>query len=213
MQADLRNTVGKVVGSAGRLASTSDELNSLTESTSLGLRQQSNELDQAAAAVTQLMKAIEEVARNAASASDFSLEVDRRSHQGQENVTRTVGAIKVLASDIERTSKAFQTFAGRVASIGSVLDVIRGIAEQTNLLALNAAIEAARAGDSGRGFAVIADEVRALAQRTQESTKQISRIIDVVQQGGSCPRKWCNCHGSGSRVSGAQLITADSRAV
>jgi methyl-accepting chemotaxis protein len=123
------------------------------------------------------------VARNAVSASEASQSANQCSRQGQESVIRTVGAIETLADDIEHTAGALQALAGRIGDIGSVLDVIRGIAEQTNLLALNAAIEAARAGESGRGFAVVADEVRALAQRTQESTKQIEDIIGSVQQG------------------------------
>ena len=98
-------------------------------------------------------------------------------------MARAVGSIESLVGDMALTADALQTLAGQIGDIGSVLDVIRGIAEQTNLLALNAAIEAARAGESGRGFAVVADEVRALAQRTQESTRQIETIIGSVQQG------------------------------
>ncbi|MDX1366072.1 MAG: methyl-accepting chemotaxis protein [Pseudomonas sp.] len=183
MQTDLRGTVSQVVSSAGQLNSTSEALSAVTEDTSRGLHRQSGELDQAVTAVTELTTAIEEVARNAASASEVSQAADRCAREGQGSVTRTVGAIESLTGDMAHTADALQTLAGQVGGIGSVLDVIRGIAEQTNLLALNAAIEAARAGESGRGFAVVADEVRALAQRTQESTKQIETIIGSVQQG------------------------------
>ena len=123
------------------------------------------------------------MAHNAASASLASQSVDQRSRQGQQQVDHTVGAIESLAGNIEYTAHALQSLASEVNDIGSVLDVINGIAEQTNLLALNAAIEAARAGENGRGFAVVADEVRALARRSQESTKQIERIIVSVQKG------------------------------
>jgi methyl-accepting chemotaxis protein len=183
MQTDLRGTVTQVVNSAEQLNSTSEALSAVTEDTSRGLHRQSGELDQAVTAVTELTTAIEEVARNAASASEVSQAADRCARQGQGSVTRTVGAIESLTGDMAHTAEALQALASQIGGIGSVLDVIRGIAEQTNLLALNAAIEAARAGESGRGFAVVADEVRALAQRTQESTKQIETIIGSVQQG------------------------------
>ena len=183
MQQGLRGTVRQIVGSAERLSSTAGELSAVTSAASNGLQRQSGELDQAATAVTELTTAIEEVARNAVSAAEVSQSANQRSHQGQESVARTVDAIESLAGEIEHTAGALHALAGQIGDIGSVLDVIRGIAEQTNLLALNAAIEAARAGESGRGFAVVADEVRALAQRTQDSTKQIETIIGTVQQG------------------------------
>ena len=183
MQMNLRNTVRQVLSSSDRLATTSAQLSTVTDHATRGLQRQSGELDQAATAVTEMTGAIEEVARNAASASQVSQVADQRSRQGQESVSRTIGAIESLTEDIEDTAGALQALAGQIGDIGSVLDVIRGVAEQTNLLALNAAIEAARAGESGRGFAVVADEVRALAQRTQESTKQIENIIGSVQKG------------------------------
>lgn len=183
MQADLRGTVAQVVSCAEQLGSTSAALSAVTEDASQGLQRQSEELDQAVTAVTELTCAIEEVARNAASASQVSQAADQRARQGEDSVTRTVGAIESLTGDMAHTADALQSLAGQIGDIGSVLDVIRGIAEQTNLLALNAAIEAARAGESGRGFAVVADEVRALAQRTQASTREIETIIGSVQQG------------------------------
>jgi methyl-accepting chemotaxis protein len=182
MQMNLRSTVRQILSSSERLAMTSAQLSAVTDDATRGVQRQSAELDHAATAVTEMTGAIEDVARNAAWASEVSQAADQRSRQGQESVSRTVGAIESLTEDIEDTAGALQTLAGQIGDIGSVLDVIRGIAEQTNLLALNAAIEAARAGESGRGFAVVADEVRALAQRTQESTKQIETIIGSVQK-------------------------------
>ncbi|MBN3863150.1 methyl-accepting chemotaxis protein [Pseudomonas frederiksbergensis] len=183
MQMNLRRTVRQVLSSSDRLATTSAQLSAVTDDATLGLQRQSGELDQAATAVTEMTCAIEEVARNAASASQVSQTADQRSRQGQESVSRTIDAIESLTEDMGDTAQALQVLAGQIGDIGSVLDVIRGVAEQTNLLALNAAIEAARAGESGRGFAVVADEVRALAQRTQESTRQIENIIGAVQKG------------------------------
>ncbi|UVL82054.1 methyl-accepting chemotaxis protein [Pseudomonas sp. B21-028] len=183
MQTDLRDTVSQVVSSAEQLGSTSEALSVVTEDASRGLQRQSEELDQAVTAVTELTCAIEEVARNAASASQVSQAADHCARQGEDSVARTVDAIESLTGDMAHTADALQNLAGQIGNIGSVLDVIRSIAEQTNLLALNAAIEAARAGESGRGFAVVADEVRALAQRTQDSTRQIETIIGSVQQG------------------------------
>lgn len=183
MQDGLRGTVKQIMNSAERLASTAGELSTVTQGATRGLSRQSGELDQAVTAVTELTTAIEDVARNAVSASQVSQSAEQRSRQGQESVGRTVDAIESLAGDIEHTTDTLQLLARQIGGITSVLDVIRGIAEQTNMLALNAAIEAARAGESGRGFAVVADEVRALAQRTQESTKQIESIIDSVQKG------------------------------
>ncbi|WP_429547905.1 methyl-accepting chemotaxis protein [Pseudomonas frederiksbergensis] len=183
MQQGLRSTVQHIVGCAGRLTSTAGELNSVSDDASRGLTRQNNELDQAVTAVTELTVAIEEVARNAVSASEAAQSADQSSREGQESVGRAVDAMASLTGDIEHTTDALQVLDGQIGGIASVLDVIRGIAEQTNMLALNAAIEAARAGESGRGFAVVADEVRALAQRTQESTRQIENIIGAVRKG------------------------------
>lgn len=182
MQMNLRSTVTQVLSSSERLATTSAQLSAVTDDATRGVQRQSAELDQAATAVTEMTGAIEDVARDAAWASKVTQAAGQRSRQGQESVNRTVDAIELLTGDIEETASALQTLAGQISDIGSVLDVIRGIAEQTNLLALNAAIEAARAGESGRGFAVVADEVRALAQRTQQSTRQIETIIGLVQK-------------------------------
>ncbi|MGP9802930.1 methyl-accepting chemotaxis protein [Rheinheimera sp. NSM] len=181
MQQQLRTTVHEINHSSSQLAATSEELSAVTEQSSRTLHQQSEELEQGATAVTELTTAIEEVARSAASTSRDSEIANDKARQGQERVNDTIDTIQALDSELQSSRLGIEKLAARVKDIGSVLDVIRAIAEQTNLLALNAAIEAARAGDSGRGFAVVADEVRALAHRTQESTKEIERMMHAVQ--------------------------------
>ena len=138
---------------------------------------------QAAAAMNQMTATVHEVARNTTAAADAAQDADRQAKEGNSVVHFTTESINQLASQVEFTAEAIQTLAKDSDSIGSVLDVIRGIAEQTNLLALNAAIEAARAGEQGRGFAVVADEVRTLASRTQQSTQEIQGMIERLQSG------------------------------
>lgn len=183
MQDKLRNTLQLISGSATQLASAAEELNSVTDESARGLAQQNNEIQQAATAVTEMTSAVEEVARNAVSTSEASGEASRSAGDGRDLVIETVGAIERMSSDVQTTARLIEDLAGQSRDIGKVLDVIRGLADQTNLLALNAAIEAARAGEAGRGFAVVADEVRALAHRTQQSTSEIERMIGSIQGG------------------------------
>ncbi|MEX5363282.1 methyl-accepting chemotaxis protein [Pseudomonas guariconensis] len=183
MQQSLRDTIGRISDSAGQLASASEQLSAVTEDATRGLQQQSQEIEQAATAVNQMTSAVEEVASNAVATSEASRESDRIARQGREQVQATVHAIESLAAGVADNADEVGQLAQQVQDISKVLDVIGAIAEQTNLLALNAAIEAARAGEAGRGFAVVADEVRALAHRTQTSTREIEQMIVAIQDG------------------------------
>jgi methyl-accepting chemotaxis protein len=183
MQGNLRRTVSQIAGSATQLASAAEELSAVTEESARGVAQQNDEIEQAATAVNQMTAAVEEVARNAVSTSQASADSTRFAGQGRERVVATVSAIQTMTQDVLHTSQLIEGLAAQGRDIGKVLDVIRAIAEQTNLLALNAAIEAARAGEAGRGFAVVADEVRALAHRTQQSTREIEQMVAGIQSG------------------------------
>ncbi|WP_268798369.1 methyl-accepting chemotaxis protein [Pseudomonas huanghezhanensis] len=183
MQSKLRDTLQRISGSATQLASAAEELNAVTDENARGMSQQSNEIEQAATAVNQMTSAVEEVARNAVSTSQASKSATSSASDGRDLVQETVSAIERMSGDVQSTAQLIGNLANESRDIGKVLDVIRGLADQTNLLALNAAIEAARAGEAGRGFAVVADEVRALAHRTQQSTSEIERMIGSIQGG------------------------------
>ena len=183
MQEKLRDTLQRISGSATQLASAAEELNSVTDESARGLTQQNNEIEQAATAVNEMTSAVEEVARNAVSTSEASRNATTSAGDGRDLVQETVSAIERMSADVQSTATLIGNLADESRDIGKVLDVIRGLADQTNLLALNAAIEAARAGEAGRGFAVVADEVRALAHRTQQSTSEIERMIGSIQSG------------------------------
>jgi methyl-accepting chemotaxis protein len=183
MQASLRKTIEQIAGSATQLGAAAEELSMVTQEASRGLQQQTNEIEQAATAVNEMTAAVEEVARNAVSTSEASNQSTQAAREGRDRVVETVGAIQTMTHDVQNTSVMIEGLAAQGRDIGKVLDVIRAIAEQTNLLALNAAIEAARAGEAGRGFAVVADEVRALAHRTAQSTQEIEKMVAGIQNG------------------------------
>ncbi|WP_072756892.1 methyl-accepting chemotaxis protein, partial [Escherichia coli] len=144
--------------------------------------EQQAETDQIATAVNQMVASIQEVASNAQHAADAAGRADTETASGQRLVAHTSQSITALEGEIRQATQVIHELEGQSNEISKVLDVIRGIAEQTNLLALNAAIEAARAGEQGRGFAVVADEVRSLAARTQQSTTDIQSMISALQE-------------------------------
>ncbi|WPP01723.1 methyl-accepting chemotaxis protein [Pseudomonas sp. HR96] len=185
MQTNLKATIEQIAGSSAQLNRAADNMTSITDTANRTLQQQNSEIEQAATAVNQMSAAVDEVARNATSTSQAAKDSTQAAATGNQKVGQTLQAMRSLTDRVELTSEQVQGLAGQAQDISKVLGVIRAIAEQTNLLALNAAIEAARAGEQGRGFAVVADEVRALAHRTQTSTQEIEQMISSIQAGTS----------------------------
>ncbi len=181
MQGNLRIAIIQIGDSSTQLAATAEEMHAVTEDASQGLIRQNNEIEMAATAVNEMSSAVDEVASNAAEASSAASSTAKTAIAGRGKVDETVVAINIMVDNVESTSVNVRGLAAMATDISGVLDVIRSVAQQTNLLALNAAIEAARAGEAGRGFAVVADEVRALAHRTQLSTSEIEKMILTIQ--------------------------------
>lgn len=179
----VRLMVSHVSGSTTQLASAAEEMSTITAETSRGVSRQQSETNQVATAMNQMTATVQEVARHATHAAEAATSADHDSSEGRSIVVATMKLIENLAREINSASTVISQLEHDSENIGSVLDVIRGIAEQTNLLALNAAIEAARAGEQGRGFAVVADEVRNLASKTQQSTSEIQEMIEKLQLG------------------------------
>ncbi|KTC04127.1 chemotaxis protein [Pseudomonas syringae ICMP 11168] len=182
MRTNLHSTIDQIYAAATQLSQSVQEMGSIAEASALNLQLQNTEIEQAAVAVNQMSQAAIEVAGNASNTVTESEASTRAAAQGQDKLSATILSIKKLTENVLDSSHQAEGLAERTQSISSILDVIRAIANQTNLLALNAAIEAARAGEAGRGFAVVADEVRSLAQRTSASTAEIEGLISGVQQ-------------------------------
>ncbi|MCU7927813.1 MAG: methyl-accepting chemotaxis protein [Candidatus Thiodiazotropha sp. (ex Dulcina madagascariensis)] len=181
----FRGMVDNVKDSVTQLASAAEETSVVTAQTTAGINQQHTETDQIATAINQMNATVHDVAQNAVHAAEATRNADASSEEGKKVVDKTIEAINQLATEVEQAAKVIHELEQETENIGSVLDVIKSIAEQTNLLALNAAIEAARAGEQGRGFAVVADEVRTLAGRTQQSTQEIEEMISRLQTGAN----------------------------
>ncbi|UXD87530.1 methyl-accepting chemotaxis protein [Thalassolituus hydrocarboniclasticus] len=177
----LHRSIGEVVATTRPLTSVSGDLGSLTSETSQITEQQNRATEEVSFVVDEMVASVKNVSVNASSAAQAAREADQTAKEGRTIVNDTVKSINALAGEVERASEVIRKLEADTANVGSILDVIKGIAEQTNLLALNAAIEAARAGEQGRGFAVVADEVRTLASRTQDSTQEIQAVIEELQ--------------------------------
>ena len=183
MTMGLRDLIGGISDGVTQIASAAEELSAVTEQTSAGVNSQKVETDQVATAMNEMAATVQEVARNAEEASEAAVAADQQAREGDRVVGEAIAQIERLAGEVGNSTEAMGHLKRESNKIGSVLDVIKSVAQQTNLLALNAAIEAARAGEAGRGFAVVADEVRSLAQRTQKSTEEIEELIVGLQSG------------------------------
>ncbi len=179
----LHDLISRVSATSGQVRGASDHMLQLNSQTQEMVASQHSSTDMVATAVNEMAATVHEIAQSASTAANAAQHADADANKGSERVNASATSIRDLAKDVEQAAEVVHALESEAEGIGSVLDVIRGIAEQTNLLALNAAIEAARAGEQGRGFAVVADEVRTLASRTQQSTKEIQEMIERLQCG------------------------------
>ncbi len=181
MMEEFHAMLSRVHDSASQLSSSSSQLNSASQETNERVSRQNSETEQVATAINEMTATVQEVAQHASDAADASRLADEEAHKGKNVVSANLSSIRKLADEVNNTASMLNQLSSDSENIGAVLNVIRDIAEQTNLLALNAAIEAARAGEQGRGFAVVADEVRTLAQRSRQSTQEIEEIVERLQ--------------------------------
>jgi len=177
----LHHSISDVVSSIQPLTSLSSDLGALTSDTLTITGNQNRATEEVSLVVEEMVSSVQAVSSHASSASEAANDADKAAKDGREIVNKTVESINGLAREVERAGEVIRKLESDTENVGTILDVIKGIAEQTNLLALNAAIEAARAGEQGRGFAVVADEVRTLASRTQDSTQEIQKVIEELQ--------------------------------
>ena len=185
VQQSIVQVVTTVQNSMHKLADASSQISQSATAVARYTDQAHHSTDQVSAAITEMTATVQEVASNAGGAADAAQSADKNAHEGLKIMDSTLDAINQLSNEVNNVGSAMTQLEADTNRIGGVLDVIKNVAEQTNLLALNAAIEAARAGEQGRGFAVVADEVRSLAKRTQDSTAEIQQIIEAVQRGAT----------------------------
>lgn len=181
MVSGLRELVRSIESGATNIAASAEELSTVTSQTSDGINRQKQETDQVATAMNEMTATVADIARNAEQAFTIAADAANQAAKGEHEVMETVSQVHSLSQEVSHSMGIIQGLQSETANIGTVLDVIKSVAEQTNLLALNAAIEAARAGEQGRGFAVVADEVRSLAQRTQSSAQEIEALVTTLQ--------------------------------
>lgn len=189
---NVSNLVHTLIGGVAQMESATKHMANISRETVSGVLTQQSETSQVATAMNEMAASVQEVARTATSTAEAARNADSEAQAGKRVVTEAMDAIDSLANEVEKAAETLNSLESDIGNIGAIVDVIRGITEQTNLLALNAAIEAARAGEHGRGFAVVADEVRTLAARTQSSTHEIEEMIGRLQSGANAAVKVMN---------------------